>query len=149
MPIELKGLDSRKRLFTKKIRAISFLATGTQALFQPNVGTRWLLVAAYFETPPNSVVGTVTTAPHLLIDNGVDSGSTGAPSPSGVTITGVNLVSDVALPTTAGVAKPLTLANPATILDENSQLRMKCGTAQIGGTQYTGNLVLEFLQISN
>jgi hypothetical protein len=136
MPMQIHGLDSRKRRFTKKVRKISLLATGNTILFQPSVGTRYLLVGAYTEA--RGVLGTVTVAPHILIDNGTDSGSGG-----------INLVADVALGTADKIAKILTLAAPLTVLDETQNIRIKCGTAQTGGTAYPINVVLELLMLSN
>lgn len=136
MPMQKHGLDSRKRRYTKKITGISLLATGSQLLFQPAVGTKYLLVGAYTHT--RGVLGTVTVAPHILIDNGTDSGSGGT-----------NLVADVALGTADDVAKVLTIAAPVFILDENNPLRLKCGTAQTGGTAYPIDVILELLMLSN
>jgi hypothetical protein len=139
--MQIHGLDSRRRRYTKKVRHVDLTVAGVTAapttiLFQPAYNTRWLLVGAYAENV--GLTGTITDAPAVLMDNGTDSGSGGT-----------NLVAGVDLSTTDKVVKIFTLAAPGTVLDYLHPLRLKSTDGADGSTAFPVNIILELLQLSN
>lgn len=127
--------ETDQRTFTKRVSIdltpAGVTATPTQIVYRPPHNTRFVLIRAIVEN--KEVVGTVTDAPAVILDNGTDAGA-------------IVATTDLAL--TQGVAKVLTLAAVPLILDYDHPLRLKSGDGADGATKFRVNLVIELLKLS-
>lgn len=127
--------DTRKRIFTKKIRSIDLTPAQTTAkptvtLFRPVPGRDFLVKNIW--TQVKSVAGTVSDTPNILIDNGTDAS---------------NVVADVALVATDELVVQHTIA-AIKVINYANPLRLKKTDEATGATAFLINIIIEMVELT-